>query len=171
MYSKDEIKELRLVFWQHFKSYSEAHPALNYKKKRWILNETQIRGVALRFELERINAKVILELQNKQEDRRLQIFEILEHYEVVLEEGFENGLIWEFFHQREDNLQEVCRIYTQLENVDWHNQNQWPIIYDFFIKNMLQMEENFLMVKEMVKEELRNEEWRLTIADFENNKE
>jgi hypothetical protein len=156
MYSKDEIKELRLNFWQNFKSYCETQPALNYKKKRWILNDTQIRGVALRFDLDREKAYVILELQNKHEDRRLQIFEALERYKVVLEEGFENGLIWEFFHQREDNNQEVCRIYTQLKNVDWHRQNQWPDIYNFFIKNMLQMEENYLMVKEMVKEELRN---------------
>ena len=158
MYSKQELKELNLKFWQNFKSYCETQPVLNFKKKRWILNETQIRGVALRFELERENAKVILEIQNKHEDRRLQIFEILERYKVVVEAGFETGLIWEFYHQREDNNQEVCRIYTQLENVDWHNQNCWTAIYDFFIKNMLQMEENYLMVKEVVKEELRNQE-------------
>ena len=158
MYSKNEIKELNLSFWQNFKNYCETQPILNFKKKRWILNETQIRGVALRFDLERKSAKVILELQNKQEDRRLQIFEILERYKVVLEEGFENGLIWEFYYQREDNGQEVCRIYTELENVDWHNQNLWPVIYDFFIKNMLQIEENYLMAKEMVKEELRSGE-------------
>lgn len=157
MYSKDEIKELHLNFWQSFKSYCVTQPILSLKKKRWILNDTQIRGVALRFEINRNNAKVILELQNKQEDRRLQIFEILERYKVVLEEGFGNGLIWEFYHQREDNKQEVCRIYTQLENMDWHIQNQWPVVYNFFINNMLQLEENFLMVKESVKEELRNQ--------------
>ncbi len=109
MYSKDEIKELHLNFWQNFKSYCQTHQSLNYQKKRWILNETQIRGVALRFELERKNAKVIMELQNKQEDRRLQIFEILERYKVILQEGFVNSLIWEFYHQREDNGQQVCR--------------------------------------------------------------
>jgi hypothetical protein len=158
MYSKDELKELRLNFWQNFKSYCETQAALHYKKKRWILNEIQIRGVALRFDVDRENAKVILELQNKHEDRRLQIFEILERYKVVLEEGFENGLIWEFYHQREDNGQEVCRIYTQFEGADWHRQSQWPEIYEFFIKNMLQLEENFLMVKESVKEELRNQD-------------
>ena len=76
-------------------------------KKRWILNETQIRGLALRFELERENTKLILELQHNQEDRRLKTYEILERYKVVLHEGFENRLIWEFYHQREDNGQEV----------------------------------------------------------------
>lgn len=156
MFSKEETKELYLNFWQSFKSYCETQASLNYKKKRWILNDTQIRGLALRFEIDRKKAEVILELQNRSEDRRLQIFEILERYKVVLEEGFENSLIWEFYHKREDNNQEVCRIYTQLENVDWHRQNQWPEIYDFFIRNMLLMEDNYLMVKEMVKEELRN---------------
>lgn len=155
MYSKDEIKELHLNFWQSFKSYCETQTATNYKQKKWILNNTQIRGVALRFDIDRENARVILELQNKSEDRRLQIFEILERYKIVLEEGFDNGLIWEFYHQRLDNKQEVCRIYTQLDKVDWHDQNQWQEIYDFFIKNMLQMEENFLLVKESLKEELK----------------
>jgi hypothetical protein len=86
----------------------------------------------------------------------LQIFEILERYKVVVEEGFENGLIWEFYFKRQDNNQEVCRIYTQLENVDWHIQKQWPEIYDFFMKNMLLLEENYLMLKESLKEELKN---------------
>jgi len=52
----------------------------------------------------------------------------------------------------------VCRIFTQRENVDWHRKNQWPEIYNFFINNMLRMEENYVMVKEVVKEELRNTE-------------
>ncbi len=156
MYSKEEIKELYRSFWQNFKSYCETQALLNFKKKRWILNETQIRGLALRFEVDRQNARVILELQNKSEDRRLQIYELLERYKVVMEEGFENGLVWEFYHQREDNKQEVCRIYTQLENVDWHRQNQWTEIYDFFIVNMLKMEVNYLEVKDVLKAELRN---------------
>lgn len=156
MYSKEEIKELYRSFWQNFKSYCETQALLNFKKKRWILNETQIRGLALRFEVDRQNARVILELQNKSEDRRLQIYELLERYKVVMEEGFKNGLVWEFYHQREDNKQEVCRIYTQLENVDWHCQNQWQEIYDFFIVNMLKMEVNYLEVKDVLKAELRN---------------
>lgn len=151
MYSKEELKELRLKFWHSFKSYCETQPALNYQKKRWMLNETQVRGLALRFDVDRESAWVIMELQHKNEDRRLKTYEILERYKVVMEEGFKNGLIWEFYHRREDNRQEVCRIYTRLENVDWHNQNLWPDIYNFFIKNMLKMEENFLEVKEVLK--------------------
>ena len=147
MYSREEIKQLRLNFWNGFKKY---HP------KKWMLNKTQVRGLVFRFDLDRKNAWVILELQNKSEDRRLEIFEILDRYKVVLEEGFENGLIWELIHKREDNGQEVSRIFTKMENSDWHRQNQWPEIYKFFAENMNKMEENFLMLKEVLKEELRN---------------
>ena len=155
MFSKEEIRELWQTFWKDFKMHCETHPSLNYAKKRWILNETQIRGVALRFELNRENAKVILELQNKSDDRRLQIFEVLERYKVIIEEGFTSGLIWEFYHQRDDNKQEVCRIYTQLDNVDWHRKNDWIKIYNFFIENMLQLEENFMLMRDSLKEELK----------------
>ena len=72
-----------------------------------------------------------------------------------MEEGCENGLTWEFYHQREDSGQEVCRIYIQLENVDIHNRNQWPDIYNFFIENMLQLEENFAVISDIVREELQ----------------
>lgn len=154
MYSKEEIKELRLNFWQGFKRYCETQEATNYQRKRWMLNETQMRGLVFRFDVDRKSAWVILELQHKNEDRRLKVYEILERYKVVLEEGFENDLVWEFYHKREDNGQEVCRIYTKFEDVDWHKQDLWPDIYNFFIKNMLQMEENYLAVKEVLKEEL-----------------
>lgn len=155
MYSKEEKKQLSLDFWQGFKKYGETQAALNYQRKRWMLNQTQIRGLVFRFNVDRDNAWVILELQHKNENRRLRIFEILERYRVVVEEGFENGLVWEFFHEREDNKQEVCRIYTKLENIDWHKQENWPEIYNFFITNMLQMEKNYLEVKEILKEELK----------------
>ncbi len=71
-----------------------------------------------------------------------------------MEDGFENGLIWEFYHEREDSGQKICRIYTILEKVDLHRQNQWPDIFNFFIDNMLKLEENFLMISDVLRQEL-----------------
>lgn len=155
MYTKDEIKELRLKFWSGFKEFVQNHPDPEIKRKRWLLNDTGVSGVAFRFDFDRENATVMIELQHKNEARRLKIFEILEQYKVVIEEGFEDGLTWEFYHKREDNGQEVCRIYHSLGNVDFHCQTQWIDVFAFFAANMLKLEENFLMVKEVLKEELR----------------
>jgi hypothetical protein len=65
-------------------------------------------------------------------------------------------LIWEFFHEREDSGQEVAQIYTILPNVNLFRQNLWPDIFNFFIENMVRLEENFLQIRDILKEELEN---------------
>ena len=157
MYSKEEKKKLTADFWELFKRRCAVHPDLQFKKKKWILHRTKIKGVALRFDIDRKSAKVILELHNRSERLRLKAFEVLERYKIVLEEGFENGLIWDFYYQRPDSGQEVCRIFTTLENVDLHRRNQWPDIYNFFIENMLKLEENFLQIRDILEAEIKNE--------------
>ena len=156
MYSREEKKKLTIDFWSLFKKRCAIHPDLQFKKKKWILHRTKIKGVALRFEVCRENAKVILELYNRIEKLRLKAFEVLERYKPVVEEGFKDRLTWEFYYQRPDSGQEVCRIYTTQENVDIHRQNQWPDIYNFFIENMLKLEENFLSVRDVLEGELKS---------------
>jgi len=155
MYSKEEIKKLHIDFWELFRKRCEVHPDLIHKKKNFMLHRTKIRGVAFRFDANRTHAMVMLEIHHKNEDTRIKAYEIVERYKTLMENGFEGGLIWEFYYQREDSGQEVCRIYTKLENVDIHNRNQWPDIYNFFIENMLRMEENFSEFSDILKEELQ----------------
>ena len=157
MYTQEEAKQLRLNFWEQFGARCRIHPELRQRKKNFILHRTKVPGVALRFEADRKGARVILELGQQNEDKRLKAFEILQHYKILLEEGFHEGLNWEFYHQREDSKKEVCRIFTELTDVDIHRQNQWPHIYNFFIDNMLQLEKNFLLIRDVFKEELDNQ--------------
>ena len=158
MYSKEEKKKLTLDFWNLFDKRCKVHPVLQHRKRKWILHRTKIKGIALRFNAGRESAKVILELGHRNEKLRLRAFEILERYKMVIEEGFDNGLTWEFYHERPDSGQEVCRIYATLDNVDIHRRNNWPDIYNFFIENMLKLEDNFLSVKDVLEEELKNEQ-------------
>ena len=156
MYSKEEAKKKRLQFWEQFGKRCEIHPLLSERRKKWMLHRTKIPGVALRFEADRSNAKVMLELSHRNEDKRLKAFEILQNYKVILEESFADGLIWEFFHERADSGQDVARIFTVLPNVNLFRQNQWPDIFNFFIENMARLEENFLQIRDILKEELEN---------------
>jgi hypothetical protein len=155
VYTKEELKELNLRFWAEFRQFVQNHPDPDIRRKRWILNDTGVNGIAFRFDLDRQNAFVMIELQHKNEERRLTSFEILERYKVILEEGFPDGLQWEFYHKRFDNGQEVCRIFTRLDGVDFHRQNQWPEVYQFFAQNMIRLEENFMMLREVFKEEMK----------------
>ena len=156
MYSREELKQLNINFWEKFGKYCEVHPLLRHKNRKWVLHRTKIKDLAFQFDVNRKDAKVILELGSRNENLRLKAFEILEKYKVIIEEGFEDGLIWEFFHEREDSRKQVCRIYTCLDDVDFHRQNQWPDIYNFFIENMTKLEDNFMLIRDLLREELKD---------------
>lgn len=153
MYSKEEAKNIRKKFWDTFGKRCEIVPELICRKKKWILYDTKITGIDLKFDAGRQSAEVIIEINNKSESRRLQIYEALEKYKVILEQDFEDGLIWDYCFTRESG-QEVCRIYEKMMNIDIHKQKQWPDIYNFLIENMLRLETNFLEIRDVLKEEL-----------------
>lgn len=155
MYSREELKNLRNDFWTIFGTRCDVHPILKTRKRKWMLHRTGIPNVALKFEINRKNAQVMLEISHRNENRRLQVFEIVEKYKPILEEGFAQGLFWEFLYEQNDSSKEVCRIYKKLDHVDFHRKNQWPDIYQFFIDNMLILESNFLEIKDLIKEEIK----------------
>ena len=153
MYSKDEEKLLRKEFWIVFARRCEIVPELKYKKKKWVLYDTGLSGIDLKFEVTRKEAMVMVEINSKQETRRLEIFETMQNYRLLLEDGFNEPLIWDFCYTR-DSGEEVCRIYTSLTDVDFHRQNQWPDIFNFLIDNMLILENNFMEIKDALEAEL-----------------
>ncbi|MDP3912658.1 MAG: DUF4268 domain-containing protein [Bacteroidota bacterium] len=153
MYSKDETKLLRKEFWIVFARRCEIVPELRSRKKKWVLYDTGLSGIDLKFEVTRHAAMVMVEINSRQETRRLEAFETMQKYRKLLEDGFAEPLIWDFCVTREGG-QEVCRIYTSLPNVDFHRQNQWPDIFNFFIDNMLILENNFMEIKDGLEAEL-----------------
>jgi len=153
MYSKEEAKHLSKEFWIVFSRRCEIHPELKSRKKKWVLYDTGLAGIDLKFEVTRSEAIVMIEVNSRQENRRLEIFEVLQKYQKFLEEGFAEPLIWDYCFQRESG-QEVGRIYTSLPNVDFHRQNQWPEIFNFMIDTMLILENNFMEIKDVIEAEV-----------------
>lgn len=153
MYSKDETRQLRKDFWIVFARRCEIVPELQYRKKKWVLYDTGLSGIDLKFDVTRSEALVMIEVNSRLESRRLEIFEALQKYSKFLEEGFAGPLEWDFCFVRESG-QEVCRIYTSLQNVDLHRQNQWPDIFNFLIENMLLLENNLMEIKDVLEAEL-----------------
>ena len=153
MYTKEESKQIRKKFWEVFGQRCDIVPELKGKKKKWILHDTKITGVDLKFDVGRKEAQVTIEVNHRSEKRRLEVYECIEKYKRIIEDGFSDGLIWEFYFVRESGA-EVCRIYISLPNVDIHREKQWPDIYNFFIENMIKLENNFLAIRDVLKEEI-----------------
>lgn len=151
MYSKEEKKQLVLDFWLQFDAYCDTLPVLKRRKRKWMLRHTKVKDVHLKFEPGRNCVSVALELVHRNADLRIEKFEQIEQYKFILEERFPDGLTWDpFFETIEGNL--VCRIYTQLDGVDLHRMNDWPPMFQFMARNMLQLERNFRQIKDFIAE-------------------
>ena len=149
MYSIEEKKQLVTNFWNGFNMYCSHQPFLKGRRRIWMLHKTKVPHVQLKFDPGRDGIQIILELLHRNENERLEVYELLERCKTILEDGFSNGLIWDFAYMRE-NGQEVCRIYTEKKGLDIHRQRDWEEMYEFMAANMLQMEKNFLEVRELI---------------------
>lgn len=149
MYSKNEEKELKLEFWRKLGNRTRKLPGQRGKAKIWIGDRTDVKGVDLRFDVGRKKIIVALEINIKNETRRLHIYEKLEATKRLFENEFGEELIWDFAYEKKHG-EEVCRVYQEIEG-DFLVPTQWPVIFNFMIDKMLRMEKAFLEVQDYLK--------------------
>ena len=139
MYSKEEAKALREEFWDRFKTYSSGRRARKKLPENWIMADTGVKALNLRFHVDRSVAQVGIDLETRNMDKRLELFEKLESVKKVLEEAMKSPMIWELEYIRE-NGKSVSRIYLQKEGVDIYNSDTWPAAHQFMYDNMMKLE-------------------------------
>ena len=149
MYTKEEAKQLKKEFWEGFGVYCSQIPALKKRKSKFMLYNTKMKGVELKFDATRDGAFVILEINLHDAKARFEKYEQFEQYKSVMEKQFPGGLIWDFAYVRECGT-EVCRIYTQKNGIDLHRRIQWMEFYQFMSTEMLKLERAFKTVKEAI---------------------
>ena len=149
MYKKEELKELKKEFWGGFGIFCSNHPVLGKRKSKFMLYNTKMRGVQLKFDANREGAYVILELNHADEAERLDKYEQFERYKSLMEKDFSEGLIWNFAYRLETG-NEVCRIYSHKTGIDIHRRIQWMEFYRFMAEEMLKLEKAFRLVKDVI---------------------
>ena len=155
MYSKEEARDIRLLFWQKLENRSRRLPGQKGQVKKWILENTRIKGIDLRFDIDREFASVALEINHRDEDRRLMLYAKLDACKNIFESTFGMPLIWDLAYPKSDK-QHVCRVYVQM-SADIYKQDQWKEVIRFMIFNMVRMEEAFNEVKDFLQyDELGN---------------
>ena len=151
MYSKDELKNLKLEFWESFAAFCEVQPYLRGRKKIWTLYDTKVKGVELKFDATREGAFVILEVNHRGEEARLEMFERLTWYKDTLETDFPEGLTWDICFVR-DTGKQVARIYTSKSGSDFHRRQDWGEFFSFMASQMYLLERNFMSIAEYLRE-------------------
>jgi hypothetical protein len=154
VYTKDEKKELTHLFWTSFDGYCTEQGFLSGRKKIWMLHRTKVSHVQLKFCLEKGSVMVAIEITHKNEEERLEMFEKIEACKAIIEEGFNNGLSWDFAFEKE-NRHEVCRIFDVLIGYDYLKTEDWEPMFCFMANSMYLLEHNFLEIRDIL-----NETWQ-----------
>ncbi|MFA5046764.1 MAG: DUF4268 domain-containing protein [Paludibacter sp.] len=149
MYSKEELKQLKKEFWEGFGTYCSEIPSLKRRKSKFLLYNTKMKGVELKFDATREGAFVILEINLHDAKARFEKYVQFAEYKSIMEKQFPAGLIWDPAYLRECGT-EVCRIYTKKMGIDLHRRIQWMEFYQFMSSEMLKLEKAFKTVKEAI---------------------
>ena len=150
MFSKEEAKKLREEFWDQFKRMSADRRARKKLPGNWMLAQTGIKALNLRFHVDREVAQVGIDLETRNMDKKIELYEKLESLKKLLEEAMESPMIWELEYIRE-NGKSVSRIYLQMEGVDIYKRDTWAGAHKFMYDNMMKLEAFFGEYRDFLK--------------------
>ena len=156
MYSREEVKILKRNFWTGFDAFCAELPRFKIRKRKWILYNTKIKGVELKVDAARDGAYVIFELNHPKTSKRLEMFELMKKYKVVVDQYFADAEWQEQFEKPCGTL--VSRIYRHLGGLDIHRQEQWPEFYPFLSREMCHCERMFKEMRELLQDCVESKE-------------
>ncbi|PQJ74247.1 DUF4268 domain-containing protein [Polaribacter gangjinensis] len=141
MFSKEEAALLRKEFWT---SFGKSFP------RKWLLYNTKIKGVALKFVADKKQAMICLDLEHTDELMNLLYYDQLLSLKTLLETELPE-VIYDHAYELE-NGKIIHRIYVPFEEkFNIHNKNTWRACYEFFVEKMAILEAFFYEYEEVIK--------------------
>ncbi len=145
MWSKEEIKELRIKFWNDFKRYCSQHRI--YRK--WVLTGVKIKSTQLKFYADEQKALVLFQIDHKNDLRRYEIYECFQSYRKLMAQDCGEDLKWEEDYTGIGD-RTVSAIFFELSGVNMLNVNDWEKIYAFFTEKMPLLEEAYWEYRDLI---------------------
>lgn len=150
MWSKEEIKQLRIDFWNGFKRYCSKHKI--YRK--WVLTGVKIKSTQLKFYADEEKALVLFQIDHKSDLRRYEVFECFMSYRKLMAADCGEDLKWEEDY-RGLGERPVSAIYFELLGVNIYHSEDWERIYSFFAEKMPLLEEAYWEYRDLITERLK----------------
>lgn len=142
MYSREETQELKRAFWIAF---AEKHP------RKWLLYNTKIKDFTFKFFVDNKKAQVIIDIEPKDDAKRIAYFEKLESLKNIIDEEFLKDLVYEKNYYLE-NGKAISRVWVEKSGVSISNKSYWDEIFDFFNDKMNALELFYEQYDEFIKD-------------------
>ncbi|MFH6957562.1 DUF4268 domain-containing protein [Flavobacterium aquidurense] len=142
MYSKEESQKIKREFWVAF---AEKYP------RKWVLYDTKIKDFSFKFYVDNKKAQVLVDIEQRSDEKRNAYFEKLEALKNILEEEFIKDLVFEKNYTLESG-KTISRIWIEITGVGFSNRNNWDTIFDFFFEKMNALEMFYLEYDDFIKD-------------------
>jgi hypothetical protein len=134
MFSKEESKKLIQEFWT---SFGKEYP------HKWILYNTKIKDVQLKFTFTPKFAQVSLDIVSQDDIIRAYYFEKLIALKTILKTDYLPEIEFDENYELPEG-KAISRIYFQLNEVSIHNKRDWPGVFRFLHAKMILLEDFFI---------------------------
>ena len=142
MFSKEEALQIKKDFWIAF--------AAEYPRK-WLLYNTKIKDVTFKFYVDNKKAQVLLDIEPKDENKRIIYYEKVESLKNILLEDYLDDVIFERnFYLETGKI--ISRVWVEKTGISINNKNTWPEIFDFFAEKMDAFERFFYENEDYIKD-------------------
>jgi hypothetical protein len=142
MYSKQENQRLKQEFWVTF---AEKYP------RKWVLYDTKIKDFSFKFFVDNTKAQVSIEIEQRNEEKRLAYFDKIVALNSILEEEFIQDLVFQKNHTL-DNGKTISKIWVEKLGITVSNRTNWDAIFDFFFEKMSALELFYMEYDEFIKD-------------------
>lgn len=142
MFSKEEALQIKKDFWIAF--------AAEYPRK-WLLYNTKIKDVTFKFYVDNKKAQVLLDIEPKDENKRIIYYEKVESLKnILLEDYLEDAIFERNFYL--ENGKVISRIWVEKTGISINNKNTWNEVFDFFAEKMDAFERFFYENEDYIKD-------------------
>jgi hypothetical protein len=114
------------------------------------LYDTKIKDFSFKFFVDNKKAQVLIDIEPRNDEKRIAYFEKLEALKAILEEEFVTDLVFEKNYYLE-NGKTISRIWVEKSDVSVSNRNYWDAIFDFFNEKMAALELFYAEYDEFIK--------------------
>ena len=142
MFSKDEAAQMRKEFWT---SFGKSFP------RKWLLYNTKIKGFDFKFQADRKNASVCLDIEHVDEIANELLYDQMLSLRTLLETEIPE-IIFDAEYELESG-KIIKRIYIPFDKkFSIHNKNTWRDCYEFYIENMEKLELFFYEYEDFIRQ-------------------
>ena len=150
MYSKQEVKKTRELFYTSFGKYMGKNKSIYGKRIKWVNYPTHVKHIYVRLFSNSKMAKIYIELQHKDPEIRALYFEKFKQLKSVFEDSV-GSWTWVENSLNELNLPS-SRIEKEIQNVNIFDKSTWSIIFQFFEENLIKFDAFWIDFKDLFKQ-------------------